>query len=302
MSRSLLGALSYSLLMINLIIVGGFCIGSAALLKFLVPLPAFGRACSRMAVGFATLWARNNRVIYRLMHRVEWRVQVEGTLDPGRSYLLICNHQSWTDILLLFDFALDRLPLVRFFLKRELLYVPIIGPGCWVMDFPFMHRHSREAIEKNPALREQDLKTIRRSCEVYRSVPVTVVNFVEGTRCTEAKRAETRSPHRHLLRPKAAGVSFALNAMGEQFAGLIDVTIAYRPTDKNLLWSFLCGEQSRLAMHVGVRAIPQELITGDYQSDAEFRTRFQNWLNELWTQKDTRLERMISGAAATRRL
>ncbi len=122
-----------------------------------------------------------------------------------------------------------------------------------------------------------------------------MVNFVEGTRFSEAKRAETNSPFRHLLRPKSAGISFALNAMGEQFAGLIDVTIAYQPTTKNLLWSFLRGEQSHLAMHVDVRPIPQDLIAGDYQGDPEFRARFQDWLNELWARKDARLDRMQPG-------
>lgn len=293
-----IGIAAYCVLMLNLFFWPGIFMGLAALLKFLVPVPAFGRACSRFAVWMASIWASCNRLIYRLFHDVRWQVDVHGELDPNKSYLLISNHQSWVDILLLFDVFHARLPLVRFFLKHQLIYVPIIGAGCWVMDFPFMRRHSREAIEKNPALREQDLKTIRRTCEIYKTVPVTMVNFVEGTRCTEAKRAETQSPFRHLLRPKSAGVSFALNAMGEQFAGLIDVTIAYRPTDKNLLWSFLCGEQSQLAVHVDVLPIPQDLIAGDYQGDPEFRARFQIWLNELWMRKDARLDRMISAPPA----
>jgi len=297
----LLGITAFVTLLLNLFLGPGIFIQLAALAKFLLPVPAFGRACSRFSVGVATRWAACNQRIYKLFHVVDWQLEIHGELDPGKSYLLICNHQSWVDILLLFDIFHTRLPLVRFFLKRQLIYVPIIGPGCWVMDFPFMHRHSREAIEKNPALREQDLETIRRSCEIYKTVPVTVVNFIEGTRCTEAKRAETGSPFRHLLRPKSAGVSFALNAMGEQFAGLIDVTIAYRPTGRNLLWSFLCGEQSRLAMQVDVRPIPQELVSGDYQGDPEFRTRFQNWLNDLWIQKDALLDRPSTNERAKNR-
>ena len=288
-----IGIAAYCVLMVNLIFWAGVMIDLAALLRLLVPIPSFQRACSRFAVWMASNWASGNRLIYRLFHDVRWEVDIRGDLDPNKSYLLICNHQSWVDILLLFDIFHTRLPLLRFFLKHELIYVPIIGAGCWVMDFPFMKRHSREAIENNPALRNEDLETTRRACEIFKTVPVTAVNFVEGTRFTEAKRAETQSPFRHLLRPKSAGLSFALNAMGEQFAGLIDVTIAYQPTDKNVLWSFLCGEQSQLAMHVDVRPIPQNLIAGDYQSDAEFRARFQNWLNDLWTRKDARLDRMI---------
>src|SRR5690606_16970766 len=123
------------------------------------------------------------------------------------------------------------------------MYMPVIGVACWAMDFPFMRRHGQTALQANPALRQQDLETTRRACELYRTEPVTVINFLEGTRFTETKRVERQSPYRHLLRPKAGGMSFTLNAMGEQFAGIIDVTIAYRPTTKPLLWSFACGEQ-----------------------------------------------------------
>jgi 1-acyl-sn-glycerol-3-phosphate acyltransferase len=161
------------------------------------------------------------------------------------------------------------------------------------MDFPFMKRHSREAIAANPALRNEDLETTRRACEIYKTEPVTVVNFLEGTRFNEAKRIAKKSPYRHLLRPKSAGMAFALNALGDQFAGIIDVTLAYRPTTKYLWWSWLCGEQDTLCLHVDVRPIPTDLIHGNYDSDPEYRARFQSWVNDLWEQKDRRLGRLL---------
>ena len=264
-----------------------------ALLK-LLPYEPLRRMCSHYSIWVAQNWVSNNQLLFRLLHAVQWDVQFRSKVEPGRNYLLIANHQSWVDIVLLFDIFHGRVPFLRFFLKQELKYVPMIGQACWAMDFPFMKRHSREAVEANPALRSEDLIATRKACELYRSEPVTVVNFLEGTRFSEAKRAQKQSPYRHLLRPKAGGMSFTLNAMGEQFAGVIDVTIAYQPTRKSLVWSFCCGEQDTLAVHIDVLPIPQDLMAGDYESDPEFRTRFQTWVNNIWLRKDARLERMLN--------
>lgn len=275
-------------------VIGFLALMPFALLKFLVPLRGWRLACVELAVAGASLWLILNRMVYRLLYPVAWDIELQGELDPDKSYLLICNHQSWIDILLVGDLLHRRAPFPRFFLKRELLWVPVIGLGCWGLEMPFMKRHSREALQANPALRDEDLQTARKFCERYRDIPVTVVNFVEGTRFTEAKRIARGSPYRHLLRPKAAGTRIALDAMGEQFAGILNVTIAYRPTRHPLVWSFLTGEQNQLALHAEVLPVPTELMAGDYENDAEFRARFQGWLNALWQRKDARLERMIN--------
>ena len=285
-------------------VVGFVALMPFALLKLAVPLKGFRRVCSELSVAGAQLWIILNRLVYRLCYPVSWDVELQGEFDPGKSYLLVCNHQSWIDILLLADIFHERSPFPRFFLKHELIWVPVIGWGCWALEMPFMKRHGREALKANPALKREDLETTRRFCERYREMPVTVVNFAEGTRCTEAKRVARGSPYRHLLRPKAAGMRIALDAMGDQFAGIIDVTIAYRPTRHPLVWSFLTGEQNQLALHAEVLPLPKELMVGDYEDDAEFRARFQEWVNALWKRKDARLERMINrrpAAAATPR-
>ncbi|NGY06526.1 acyltransferase [Solimonas terrae] len=264
----------------------------------LLPYRPLQRACSRYCVWIAINWVSANKILFRLLHAVQWEIDVRGTLDPRGNYLLIGNHQSWADILLLFDILHTRVPFPRFFLKHQLIYVPIIGTACWAMDFPFMRRYTREQLEAKPELKGQDVEATRRACEIYKSEPVTVINFLEGTRFSEAKRIARQSPYRHLLRPKAGGMSFTLNAMGEQFAGIIDVTIAYRPTDKPLLWSFASGEQDQLCVHMDVLPIPAELMHGDYENDAEFRARFQAWVNALWERKDARLERQLNGRPA----
>lgn len=289
----LIGVLTFVAMLASLILWGGL-IMPLALLKLLIPVPAWRRQCSRGAVWLAQQWVATNQLIVHLLHPQHWQLDIRGDLDPRKNYLLVCNHQEWTDIVVLFNAFHGRVPLLRFFLKHELLYVPFIGTGCWAMDFPFMKRHTREQIAANPALRHEDLETTRRACEIYRSEPVTVVNFLEGTRFSEAKRLAKQSPYRRLLRPKSAGVSFALNVMGDQFAGLIDVTLAYRDTGgKSLLWSWLCGEQGGLILRADLLPIPAELVHGDYEGDAEFRARFQAWVNDLWAKKDASLERLL---------
>jgi 1-acyl-sn-glycerol-3-phosphate acyltransferase len=280
---TLVGLLAGALLILST--VGAFLLMTPIiLLKVLVPVAGFRRACTEVLFAIARQWPACNRLIFRLMYPVAWEIDVRGTLDPDRSYLLIGNHQSIIDILLVFDQFSHRTPPLCFFLKRELLWVPVIGAACWAMDYPFMSRRSQR----------QDLAETRRFCERFRDHPVTVANFAEGTRFSEEKRISNRSPYRHLLRPKAAGLAFTLDAMGEQFAGIIDVTIAYRPSRHAPAWSFLIGEQSDLAIHIDVLPVPAELMGGVYSEDRAFRERFQAWLNGLWQRKDARLEHLIN--------
>lgn len=254
----------------------------------LVPIHRVQRLASRYCVRVATNWVASNVLVLRLLHRVNWEVDVEGELDPKRSYLLVSNHQSWADILVLFDVFHQRAPFARFFLKRDLMYVPIVGVVCWAMDFPFMTRRADG----------NDLATTRRACELYREVPVTVVNFLEGTRFTPDKHASTQSPYRRLLRPKAGGIAYTLNAMGDHFAGIVDVTVEYVPTQRALAWSWLCGEQADVKLHIAVRPVPEHLLDGDYATDPAHRAAVQAWLHELWTEKDARLHAGLGGRRA----
>lgn len=260
----------------------------------LLPYRGLRDRTSRYCVWIARRWVGSNRLLYGLVHPMRWDLQIDGRLDPSRNYLVIANHQSWADILIMFVALHGRVPFLRFFLKDPLKYVPIIGQVCWAMEFPFMKRHSKEALARNPALRNEDLETTRQKCEVYKRQPVALVNFLEGTRFTEAKRAAKGSPFTHLLKPKSAGLAFTLNAMGEQFAGLVDITLVYAPTAKgrSLLWSWLCGEQGQAQIHIQVRPLPAELMRGDYEHDSAFRSDFHRWVADLWTSKDLQIARM----------
>jgi len=51
-------------------------------------------------------------------------------------------------------------------------------------------------------------------------------------------------------------------------------------------------------VHVDLLPVPQELMAGDYENDAEYRKRFQTWINSIWSRKDARLERMLAARPA----
>ncbi|HWY24327.1 MAG TPA: acyltransferase [Nevskia sp.] len=291
----LLIVLSFALLLIALV-TSFLLVMVGAIPKLLLPERGrawLGRNWFNAVVGDTSWWGLN-RLVYLLLHGPRRDIVIEGELDHDKTWLLICNHQGWADIPLLVDIFGRRIPFTRFFLKKELIWMPIIGVACVVLDMPFMKRHSKAAVDANPDLKRQDLEATRKACEKYRQMPVTVVNFLEGTRFTEAKRISRSSPYANLLRPKAAGLSFTLNAMGEQFAGIVDVTLCYAPSRNGILWSFLSGDQARIKARARVLPVPPELMHGDYQDDEAFRERFQTWVNALWERKDAELTRLKS--------
>lgn len=263
-----------------------------AILKLLIPVPAWQRAAARILAWFATHWISVNNVIADLMQRIEWEVQLPADLDERISYLVVSNHQSWADIFVLQRVFNRRIPFLKFFLKQQLVWVPLMGIAWWALDMPFMRRYSREYLEKHPEKRGTDLAITRRACEKFRDMPVTIMNFVEGTRFRASKHAAQQSPYRHLLKPKAGGVAFALNAMEGSIQTLLDATIVYDPhrADFGDLFS---GKTRRVIVRVREFEIPERFLHGDYQQDAEWREDFQAWLRELWQRKDEEIDRLL---------
>ncbi|MDB5987630.1 MAG: acyltransferase [Nevskia sp.] len=296
---ALIGVLTGTAMILWLLLSAGLILLPLAILKTLLPVPPLQRWLLRAMVWIAGVyWVGGNSAIYTALHGPRSGYRLDAALDPQSSWLIVSNHQSWADILILFDAFRGRVPFPRFFLKKELIWIPLVGFLCWALDMPFMQRHSRAAVAANPNLKNEDLETTRRFCEKYRQQPITVVNFVEGTRGSAAKRIARQSPYAHLLRPKSAGLSFMLNAMGEQFAGMIDVTLVYQAAQRPKIWSFLCGEQTAVELQAQLLPLPAELLHGDYADDAAFRERFQHWVNQLWAQKDQTLSQKLGGRAA----
>lgn len=258
------------------------------LFKALAPAGALRKRLSGWLVRIAESWIGFNSGMIDRFTRTAWRLDLPSELHPTRSYLVLGNHQSWVDIPVLQYVFNRRIPLLRFFLKSELIWVPVLGPAWWALDFPFMKRYSKEQLARRPELAGTDIDATRRACARFRDIPVAVMNFVEGTRFTEEKHARQPSPFTHLLRPKAGGIAFVLDAMGGALHRILDVTIVY-PNGRPTLVDLLCDRLREVWVSVQERAIPSDAVGADYEADAEFRARFQQWINSLWQEKDARI-------------
>ncbi|MFP7721735.1 acyltransferase [Lysobacter sp. A3-1-A15] len=263
-----------------------------ALVKALLPLEPLRRACNGLLTGIAESWIGLNSWMLDHFTRTRVDVQLDAILRKDGHYLVLANHQSWVDIVVMQRVFNRRIPLMRFFLKQQLIWVPLLGLAWWALDFPFMGRHTPKQIARRPELAGRDIEVTRRACEKFRSIPVAIMNFVEGTRFTPAKHARQGSPYRHLLKPKSGGVAFVLDAMGEGLNAILDVTIAY-PGGRPTMVDLLSGRVPEVRMHVRQRAIPEALLGGDYQSDRGFRARFQQWMNSLWREKDADIAHLL---------
>ena len=265
---------------------------AVALVKALLPSARLRKASNPLLTGLAESWIGvNNWTIDRLLH-TRVHVQQDAELRADGHYLVLANHQSWVDIVVLQKVFNRRIPLMRFFLKRQLIWVPLLGLAWWALDFPFMGRHTPKQIARRPELAGRDIAATRRACEKFREIPVAIMNFVEGTRFTPTKHAAQGAPYRHLLKPKSGGVAFVLDAMGEGLHAILDVTIAY-PGGRPSMIDLLADRVPAIHVHVRQRAIPQELLHGDYQNDRAFRVRFQQWMNGLWREKDADVARLL---------
>lgn len=211
--------------------------------------------------------------------------RIDGTPGPNDDsplrrdgwFIVVSNHQSWADILVLVIALHDRLPPFKFFTKRELLWVPLLGVALWFLDYPLVRRYGRARLEQDPALGERERRATQKACERFGERPTSVLIFLEGTRFTPAKRDTQQSPYRSLLRPKAGGVRMVLEALGGQLDAVVDVTITYAgpPPD---FWDFLCGRCP--AVRLRARTVPPP----DAEADA-----VRVWADALWQEKDRRL-------------
>lgn len=239
----------------------------------------------------------NNALIDNILPQKDWRINLPDNVHPDGKYLLISNHQSWVDTSIVQYISEDRLPLTRFFTKFELIYIPVIGQAFYFLDFPMMRRHSKEAVAKNPALKGKDIEEAKRACALLKNKPFTLLNYLEGTRFTQSKHDQQKSPYQYLLKPRAGGLSLAINALGADIDGILDMTIVYPdgvPTYSDL-WK---GNIKRLGVDVRFIDMPKALFTaienGSYEEDAGIKAQTFDWLDNAWQQKDQLIKSMLA--------
>ncbi len=263
--------------------------------KILFAKTTYRKFFDDVLVKLGEYWVYGNNKITDWLTKTEWDVEWDESVQNlgNESYLIASNHQSWVDIVILQRLFTGKFPFLRFFIKKQLIWLPILGFAFWGLDFPRMQRFSREYLEKHPEMKGKDLEATRQACQHFKTKPVSIINFFEGTRFTSTKHTKTESPFAHLLKPKAGGAAFTLNAMDGSVKKLIDVTLAY-PTGFNTFSDLFANRIGKVVVKIKIMDIPEEFLQGDYQNDPEFKAKFQEWTNELWVEKDKALTEILS--------
>jgi 1-acyl-sn-glycerol-3-phosphate acyltransferase len=283
------GVLSFMVYLVNTVALTVPLI-LVSLLKFILPVQPVVVILDRILMGIAGLWIYINSLTTDLFCRIDWDIRGLDKLYPKEWYLVLSNHQSWVDILVLQKTLRKKIPMLKFFLKKELIWVPFLGLAWWALDFPFMKRYSKEFLARHPHLKGKDLESTKKACDKFRHTPVAIMNFVEGTRYTPEKARNSKFSH--LLTPRAGGIAFVLGSMGQCLNKIIDVTIVY-PGQVPSFWTFISGRTQKIIVDFQLLDVGWQL-KGDYFNDPDFKDRFCRWLNQLWLEKDKKIERLLS--------
>ena len=278
-----IGALSFFLVVVNTLFWCFFLL-SIAIFKLLVPIESFKRLCTKWIIAIGECWIFCNGLWIKLLHKPQWTVTGFGSLNQSDWYLAMANHQSWADIFVLQGITNRKVPMLKFFMKDVLIWVPVIGLAWWALDMPFLKRYTEEQIKKDPSLRGKDVIEMKKSFGRFARYPVSIFSFSEGTRFTEAKRVSQDSPYEKLLRPKSGGIGLTLSTM-PYITKVLDFTIKYNSHHRTF-WDFLCGRMSNVEIQVKIIDVPENLLQKNYIEDKKFRAELKKWLYSVWEEKN----------------
>ncbi|MFT6734507.1 MAG: 1-acyl-sn-glycerol-3-phosphate acyltransferase [Polaribacter sp.] len=290
--KTLVGSISFIIHVINTLF-WVIPIFAFAIVKFALPFSQVKFFCDRLLNASASNWISINALTLKLASPIDWQIELPENLSTKEWYLVMANHQSWVDILVLQKVLNRKVPFLKFFLKQELLWVPVLGLAWWALDFPFMKRFSKTYIKKNPHKKGQDFETTRKACEKFKSIPISIMNFPEGTRFTTDKHDNQPPKFTNLLKPKAGGVGYVLTFMGNEIKQVLDVTIDYPKHPSPSFWDFMTGELNYIHVKAKLIEIPEE-VQGSYIESSENRRKVQRWVNGMWEEKDEQLDRWRS--------
>jgi 1-acyl-sn-glycerol-3-phosphate acyltransferase len=241
-------------------------------------------------------WVGANHFMLRALAltRIDVSMRCSEPLRRDRWYVVISNHQGWADILVLQDTFLARIPPLKFFVKQQLIWIPLLGVAMWLLGFPYVRRYSREAIARDPSLRRHDQASTQRASALFKHRPTSVLNFMEGTRFTDDKHRSQQSKYRNLLLPKIGGFGYVVASLGDRVDRVLDVTIVY-PGGAPSFWQFISGQCPQVRIEIDDRPAPHlELETADALSPAS-REALHTWVDDLWHRKDSRIDQLRTG-------
>ena len=286
---SFIGLITFILIILELII--GF--GTLAIVNIpraIIPLKPFKIFLARFSNQIGDITVYGLKLIMLLMHGNRIQIINETEYDLDKWYMAMSNHQSWADIFVLLVTANKRIPLLKFFMKKELWWIPFVFLANKTLNMPFVNRHSKKAIAKNPSLRTKDYENTLKSCKRFLRAPSTIFSYAEGTRFTEEKHRNQNSEYINLLQPKIGGMATALSAM-PNIDTLIDFSLVYK-TKKRDAWSFLNGEMRDVKVYIKSYKIPDNLKGKNYSNDETYREEFKEWVEGIWFEKDKKISEL----------
>ncbi len=236
---------------------------TVSLLKILLPIPLVTKFCQRVlefiyrsAVLVDSFWM--TRVI-------GIRINIIGQLPDHPSPIVVSNHQSWFDIPIIQHTVTSQGPILKFLIKRQLVWVPIIGWICYALNFPRLNRGQGDNA------RQKDFAAIKSASDTLSTERGALLIFAEGTRFTAAKHQAQASPYQHLLKPKPGGLKIALESAPAD-TPVVALSVVYR-NQVTHFWRCLHG------------ACPTIDVVINNYTVADV-TDARTWLEARWREKD----------------
>ena len=217
-------------------------------------------------------------------------LQLTGdAFHPNESALVICNHRSWADTVVIYSLArqVRMHGDVKFLAKRPLLLFPIYGFAGWILDVViFIKRQSTSAGRRMTKV-FSNLTDPRRE-----RAPYWLISYLEGTRFTREKREKAIQFAKdrnlkvldQLLQPRTKGFIATVQALRGNATAVYDITIGYQESDKREMsptfkeMYFLASMTNRV-IHVHQRRIPLNEVPEDEEE-------LKQWIYKLYEQKD----------------
>ena len=278
-----IGIMSITFLVLNTFILSCLLI-PLGIIKFFLPITALKVLFTKFIIKVGELWIFTNKIWVKALHNPKWQIIGKENIKSDGWTIATSNHQSFADIFLLQDITNRKMPMLKFFMKYVLIYVPVIGLSWWALDMPFLKRYTKKQLDNNPELRGKDVREMKRALKHYALYPVTVFSFAEGTRFTIKKNLHQKSPFKNLLKPKEGGLATALSLVNE-IDSLIDFTIKF-DTKKRSFWDYLCGRMNSVKVIIREIKIPAKFLNIDLLENKILRSEFKDWLHDIWNEKD----------------
>ena len=265
-------------------VISSFLVFVLAFVRVIVLFAKIREVVSGMMDGVITGWVGFNSILVQVLGVTKIQTHVEGDLtDRSNWWVVTSNHQSWADIIIIQTALLHLAPPIKFFTKRELIWIPLLGLAMWLLRFPYVRRSSKKETPNNKSLFKKNRQSLGRVAGHFQERPISLLVFLEGTRFTEEKHKARRSPYKNLLSPRIGGLGFALSQLDDRVHKIVDLTLNYSGTVP-MFWHFLCG-----------RCRTVDVYIRSYDVDESFREDLRNGVSTIWQQKDELLEQ-IRGA------